>query len=163
MAKNDAILIDGIIDDRIEQGIPSSKRDECFEFLAFEQILKDEDLSIDEIQSGIVDGKADGGIDGFFIFVNGHLLQDVDDFLWPKSFVEVKIIIVTCKHHDTFKKATIDSLIATFTEFFDFTNSNDGLKGSYNEALLAIRDNLIYSIKKVSARLKKLVVFPKVC
>lgn len=158
MAKNDAILIDGIIDDRIEQGIPSSKRDECFEFLAFEQILKDEDLSIDEIQSGIVDGKADGGIDGFFIFVNGHLLQDVDDFLWPKSFVEVKIIIVTCKHHDTFKKATIDSLIATFTEFFDFTNSNDGLKGSYNEALLAIRDNLIYSIKKVSARLKKLTI-----
>lgn len=42
MAKNDAILMDGIIDDRVEQCIPSNKRDECFEFLALEQILKDE-------------------------------------------------------------------------------------------------------------------------
>ena len=51
MAKNDAILMDGIIDDRVEQCIPSNKRDECFEFLALEQILKDEDLSFDEINT----------------------------------------------------------------------------------------------------------------
>ena len=42
------------------------------EFLALEQILKDEDLSFDEIMSGLVDGRQDGGIDGFYIFINGH-------------------------------------------------------------------------------------------
>tara|TARA_R110001583_G_scaffold82363_1_gene218577 strand:+ start:3960 stop:4133 length:174 start_codon:yes stop_codon:yes gene_type:complete len=52
MAKNDKILIDGIIDDRIEIKLPSTKRDEVFEYLAFEQILKDYDLSKEEIEHG---------------------------------------------------------------------------------------------------------------
>ncbi|MDC5032736.1 hypothetical protein NRA02_12235, partial [Acinetobacter baumannii] len=107
MAKNDAILMDGIIDDRVEQCIPSNKRDECFEFLALEQILKDEDLSFEEIMSGLVDGRQDGGIDGFYIFINGHLIDDLKDFIWPKSSVELKLVLVTCKHHETFKQATL--------------------------------------------------------
>jgi hypothetical protein len=48
MAKNDKILIDGIIDDRIESKIPSDKRDEVFEYFVFEQLLKDYDLSKEE-------------------------------------------------------------------------------------------------------------------
>lgn len=83
MAKNDKILIDGIIDDRIEQKLPSEKRDEVFEYFAFEQILKDYDLSFDEIQQGSVDGRNDGGIDGFFIIINGHILTDPENFKWP--------------------------------------------------------------------------------
>ena len=82
MAKNDVLLIDGIVDERVELQLPSSRRDEAFEYLAFEQILKDFDLSRDEIESGSVDGRNDGGIDGFFIFVNGHLLVEPQSFIW---------------------------------------------------------------------------------
>src|SRR5690606_25688292 len=153
MAKNDAILIDGIIDDRVEQGLPSSKRDECFEFLAFEQILKDEDLSFDEIMSGVVDGRQDGGIDAFYIFINGHLLDDIKDFVWPKSSVVLKLVIVTCKSHETFKQAILDALIATITEFFDFSILNNELSGGYNKQLLDQRDKFIYCYRKVSPKL----------
>lgn len=153
MAKNDAILMDGIIDDRVEQSIPSNKRDECFEFLALEQILKDEDLSFDEIMSGLVDGRQDGGIDGFYIFINGHLIDDLKDFVWPKSSVELRLVLVTCKHHETFKQATLDALIATITEFFDFTISNEGLSGAYNKHLLDMREKFITCYRKVSPKL----------
>jgi len=85
MAKNDQLLLDGIIDDRVASKLPSEKRDEAFEYLALEQILKEFDLSTDEILYGTIDGRRDGGIDGFFIFVNGHLLQDVESFIWPRS------------------------------------------------------------------------------
>lgn len=74
MAKNDKILIDGIIDERVENKIPSDKRDEVFEYFAFEQILKDYDLSHEELISGSVDGRNDGGIDGFYIFLNSATL-----------------------------------------------------------------------------------------
>ena len=158
MAKNDTLLLDGIIDERVEQEYPSNKRDECFEYLSFEQILKNEDLSYEEILSGIVDGRGDGGIDGFYIFVNGHFLNDLDDFFWPKSNAELRLVIVTCKHHDTFKKATLDSMIATFTEFFDLTIANESLMGEYNSSLLNIRNNLIFSIKKISPKLKELKI-----
>ena len=50
MAKNDLILLDGIIDERIAQKIPSDRRDEVFEHLSFEQLLKDYDLSLEEIE-----------------------------------------------------------------------------------------------------------------
>lgn len=83
MAKNDKLLIDGIIDERVEQLLPSSKRDEAFEFFVFEQLLKDYDLSIDELKHGNIDGRNDGGIDGFFIFINGHYLSDPQSFKWP--------------------------------------------------------------------------------
>ena len=85
MAVNDRILIDGIIDDRVSKSLPSNKRDEVFEFFSFEQLLKFADLSPEEITSGWVDGEDDGGIDGFFIFVNDHLLTDPDLFYWPRG------------------------------------------------------------------------------
>lgn len=65
MAKNDTILIDGILDDRVAQLLPSDRRDEAFEYFAFEQILRDSDLSQEEILAGSVDGRDDGGLMAF--------------------------------------------------------------------------------------------------
>ena len=56
MAKNDIVLLDGILDQRTAEGFPSQKSDEVFEYLAFEQVLKDYDLSREEIEGGWVDG-----------------------------------------------------------------------------------------------------------
>lgn len=154
MAKNDRILLDGIIDERILNKLPSEKRDEAFEYLAMEQILKDLDLATDEILYGSIDGRGDGGIDGFFIIVNGHLLQDVESFTWPKSSSELRLILISCKHHDTFKQSTLDSVIATLTELLDFSIDESGLTGAYSEDLLRMRRNLIFAYRKLSPRLK---------
>ncbi len=155
MAKNDKILIDGIIDDRIELKLPSNKRDEAFEFFAFEQTLKDLDLSTDEIKAGSVDGRNDGGIDGFFIVVNGHYLSDPQSFKWPKTGSLLDVWIITCKHHDTFKQAPLDNLVASMVELLDFTIDSDKLKGEYGEPILIQRENLKYAYRKVSPRLTK--------
>ncbi len=104
MARNDTILIDGILDDRVAERLPSDRRDEAFEYFAFEQVLRDADLSQDEIKAGCIDGRDDGGIDGFFILVNGHPLSDPNSFVWPRSGCELDVWIITCKHHDTFRQ-----------------------------------------------------------
>lgn len=153
MAKNDRILLDGIIDERVAIGLPSSKRDEVFEYFAFEQILKDYDLSNDEILVGSIDGRQDGGIDGFFILVNGHVLQDPESFVWPRIGSDLKVFIISCKHHDTFKQATLDNLVASLSEIFDFGIEDKDLKGSYSELLLRMRSNLRYAYRKLSPRL----------
>lgn len=153
MAKNDKILIDGIVDERVELKIPSDKRDEVFEFFVFEQLLKDYDLAKEEISFGNVDGRNDGGIDGFFIFVNGHLLSDTDKFVWPKSGSILEIWIITCKHHDTFKQAPLDNLVASISELFDFSVENENLKGDYSEELLIQRSNFKVAYRKTSSKL----------
>lgn len=155
MAKNDTILLDGIIDERIEQKLPSDRRDEVFEYLSYEQLLKDYDLSSDEIKSGSIDGRNDGGIDGFFIFVNGHLLTDSEVFLWPKAGCEIEVWIVNCKHHDTFLQAPLDKLNASFYELLDFSLSEDDLKGDYSFEVLAKRTDLIQAYRKLSPRLNR--------
>jgi hypothetical protein len=153
MAKNDVIIIDGILDDRVAECLPSNKRDEAFEYFSIEQILKDHNLNKDDILSGIIDGKDDGGIDGIYILINGHLLVDPDNFFWPKTNAELEIHIINCKHHDTFKQAPLDNVTATTSEIFDFSIDKKDLKGSYNKALLSKRDLLKIAYRKVASRL----------
>ena len=153
MAKNDLLLLDGIIDDRVAMRLPSEKRDEAFEYLAFEQVMKDFDLSMEEILSGAIDGRQDGGIDGFFIVVNGHLLQDPESFMWPRTGSDLRVTLITSKHHDTFKQATLDALIATLTEILDFAIDETQLTGAYSQPLLRMRSNLMYACRKLSPRL----------
>ncbi|AEG11077.1 Abortive phage infection protein [Shewanella baltica BA175] len=155
MAKNDVLLIDGIIDERVEKKLPSQRRDEVFEYLAFEQILKDFDLSREEIESGSVDGRNDGGIDGFFIFVNGHLLTDPQSFTWPKSGAQLDVWIITCKLHDTFKQAPLDNLFASVSELLDLGIPKEELKGDYSETILTCRENLKLAYRKLSAKMRE--------
>lgn len=158
MAKNDVIILDGIIDDRVQQKMPSERRDEAFEFLAIQQILKDFSPSGDEIINGNVDGKDDGGIDALYIYVNGHCIDDVEDFNWPKTNIDFQIFILTCKHHDTFKQAPLDNLVATLSEYVDFAITNDDLKGDYNEQLLKKRNILKTTYRKCASRLASMQI-----
>lgn len=153
MAKNDRFLLDGIVDDRVAARLPSDKRDEAFEYLAFEQVLKEFDLSNEELLSGWIDGRQDGGIDGFYILVNGHILQDPEAFIWPKTGSDLRVFLISCKHHDTFKLATLDAIVATLTELLDFSIDDSGLQGAYSQALLRNRNNLRYAYRKLSPRL----------
>ncbi len=153
MAKNDKILIDGIMDDRIDIKLPSNKRDEAFEYFCFEQVLKEYDFSSENLKSGSVDGRNDGGIDGFFIIVNGHYLSDPFSFNWPKTGSILEVWIITCKHHDTFKQAPLDNLAASVSELFDFSLENEKLIGDYSVQILKQRENLKYAYRKVSPRL----------
>jgi hypothetical protein len=150
LAKNDSILVDGIIAQKVADGFPSGDLGEAFEYFCFEQILKNYDLSDEEIETGWVDGRHDGGIDGFFIFVNGHLVSDVLSFPWPKSHVEVEIFIVSCKHHDTFKEATLNSILATVHEILDLSREDAQLKGAYSNDLLTARKRLVEAYKKLA-------------
>ena len=121
MAKNDVVLLDGIVEQRLEEGLPSHELDEVFEYFVVEQVLKEYDLSRDEIESGWTDGRDDGGIDGFYVLINGHLLEDINDFMWPRSNASFIYTAFTGKHHSTFLQAPLDSIIATVNELFDLS------------------------------------------
>ena len=156
MAKNDIVIIDHIIKERIDQNNPSKDKGEVFELLANEQILKDLDLSRDEILSGIIDGKDDGGIDSFYIFVNGNLLTDITDFMWPKRHAEITIYAITCKHHDTFMQDVVNNECATVGEIFDLSLEASDFKSSYNEDLLHKRKLFVEAYMNTASSLSSL-------
>lgn len=155
MAKNDLILLDGILDDYLAQKRPSEKSDEVFEFFATEQMLKDYAFTTEQLLSGSVDGRNDGGIDEFFVLVNGHLAENIPADYWPKSNAELEIFIVTCKHDDSFKQVPINTMIPSLIELFDFSIPSSVLENSYNERVLKKRSLFYSTYKRLATALER--------
>lgn len=154
MAKNDLILIDSILEEQKKLvNKDSYSIGIFFEQFCCNEILKNMDLSSDEIESGIIDGKDDGGIDCFYIFVNGHLLTDLDNFIAPKTDVSMEIYIITSKHHDTFAQQTINNQFSTINEIFDLSLDDNELQGCYNEKLLHCRELFITAYRRLASKL----------
>lgn len=154
MAENDIVLLNGIISEEMKRtGKDCGK---VFEKFSIEQILKDYDISQEELESGIIDGRDDGGIDGFYFMINGHLIDEyIQEEYLPKSNAELKLYIITCKHEDTFRQAVINSLIATFQEIFNFRLDESDIIDTYNEDLLGKRKIFRYFYEKIAYSLER--------
>ena len=77
-----------------------------------EYVLRDADLSDEEIKSGWVGGSDDGGIDGIFFFINRVLIQEETDP--PLPAISVDLIIIQAKNSGGFEETAVEK-IHTFT------------------------------------------------
>jgi len=55
--------------------------------LVAEQVLKEFDLSYEEIQTGVVGASRDGGIDSIHVFMNGRIITK-EEALTPQNKLE---------------------------------------------------------------------------
>lgn len=161
MPNNDILLIDGIIDDLLATQNLADKnenRGKVFECFAIGEYLKNYDLNEKELNNGIVDGQDDGGIDGFYIFLNGNPVLDASDYIWPKRNAELEIYIITCKHHDTYELGPLESLDSTLSEIFDLRLATADFKSNLNSRIIKKRNDLIYAYRKTAAALTKCTI-----
>ena len=75
-----------------------------FEVFCAEQILKDYNLSFDELAAGIVDGEHDGGVDSVYAFVNGELVQEDFDFSRYRTGVNIELHMIQSKTSEGFSE-----------------------------------------------------------
>src|SRR2546421_345940 len=99
MARNDIVLVDSLVN-KLKDQIRNRDDSEVFELFSFDQVLKDFDLSYEELETGWTDGGDDGGIDGFFVFVDGHLITDTDLGFALKRNPEICLELFTVKRTD---------------------------------------------------------------
>lgn len=156
MAINDFVLIDGIIDDRIdeegENKQDSKVRGEIFERIAISELLKTYDLTSEQLENGMVDGGDDGGIDGLFVFVNGNYISDKSVYTLPRENGKLEIYVITCKHESSYKMHPLESLDSSLSELFNFSISETELSRKHNMKILSKR-NLLYNIyRKLAAQ-----------
>jgi len=123
---------------------------EHFERFVLEQILKNFDLTSEEIDFGWTDGSLDGGIDGFYVFINGRLLTDPTDFPWPRSGAEIHVYLITCKHHATFQQAPLDALLASVQDLFDLSKTSVSVAGKYSADIKRCREIFASAFKHLS-------------
>jgi hypothetical protein len=91
-----------------EQDYPDLPLDTYFEIFAAQQVLKKcrFDLDPDEIESGVVGGGDDGGVDGFYVFANRRLIRedtDLTDFKGQQ--LNIEIIVIQAKNKNSFEES----------------------------------------------------------
>ena len=94
---------------------------QLFEFFTAEQILKKYDFSYDEIESGLVGGSCDGGVDGMYLFIDGTLIREDTNYEDYKEGATIHLIIFQAKAHAGFTEEPVDRFIAISPDIFDLS------------------------------------------
>lgn len=66
MPSNDLLLLDSILQKNKAQYGARSDEGEYFELFSMDSVLKNYELSLEQLEDGWVDGGDDGGLDGFY-------------------------------------------------------------------------------------------------
>jgi hypothetical protein len=128
MPSNDQIILNQVLEQQRQAIAPTLDPATYFEIFTAEQLLKDYDLSYDEIESGIVAGGGDGGLDGFYAFVNGDLILEDSDFSELRKNIQIEVTLIQAKSSAGFSEAAMDRFASSSEDLFDLTKPLDRLK-----------------------------------
>ena len=133
---NDVLILKSILERKRQELASTLSQDEYFERFTFEQLLKDYDLSYDELLSNQVDGKDDGGIDGFFMFLNNEIINEDLDLTSIKKNPLIEVYLIQAKSSSSFGEKPIETLMATIEDIFDLGKDIADIKDFYNAQVI---------------------------
>jgi hypothetical protein len=136
VSNNDVIVLNATLEQRKKQVAIDIKEDDFFEIFSFEQILKNYDLSYEELENGKVGSGDDGGIDGFFMFVNEELVDEDFNPETIKRHPKISLELIQSKQSSTFSETAMDRVISTLIDIFDLSKTSEELAMRYNALLI---------------------------
>lgn len=163
MARNDVVILDSLLEKAREKLGKASDDSELFELFSFEQVLKDYDLSYEELETGWTDGGDDGGVDGFYVLVDGRIAtDDVIEYAARKS-PSIDVHIFSVRRTDSFQLQPIDALFSSLSELLDLTKTEGELSYPYNEEILEQRGVFLNVITKLADRQPRVAISISYC
>ena len=136
MPSNDRIILDEILNQRRREVASDENPSEFFELFTAEQVLKDFDLSYDEIESGRVGDGGDGGLDGIYLFVNGDLVQEDLNYDHLRKDITLDLIVIQSKMGGGFQETPIERFLTISDDILDLSKNSNGFSETYNPALV---------------------------
>ena len=134
---NSILLLETLIEsERLEIASELSKQD-YFEIFSSSNILKDKDLTYDELQSGIVDGGDDGGVDSVYLFIdNEYVNEEIPSFSHYKKGVSIELVVIQSKYSEGFKEIAVEKLNRTLNDLLQAEFDKSGLSLEYNKNVI---------------------------
>ena len=139
MTTNSQIILDGVLKQRQSEMDPDADPSTFFEFFTAQQILKDFDLSYDEIESGLIGGGGDGGVDSIYLLVNGDLVQEDSDYSHLRKDIVIDLVVIQSKTHAGFQETPVERFITVSNDLFDLSKGTTH-PSVYNKQLLGAID-----------------------
>lgn len=152
---NDQIILEQILKDKKNELDVDIKDSEFFEIYSASEILKDYDVTYDDIEYGIVGNGGDGGIDSIFTFINGELQKEDTQLNTQARKNQIELVVIQSKTSSTFKEDAIIKFRETIQDLFDLGNDLDKFKNDithYYSRKLACSEMLIQNLQKHSRR-----------
>lgn len=115
---------------------------EAFEFYSIEQILKDSELSDEEVRYGMFGGGDDGGIDGFYFFIDRNLVTDESEI--PDNAQTADLYIIQSKNSRSFTETAILKIQGFVKDLLSYEKDPSSftyLKPDVQEAIKRFRDS----------------------
>lgn len=145
MSKNAQILLENLIEQEFRNNDNYSNISEYFEFFSASQILKNQGLSDDEVDNGIVGKGLDGGCDSIYLFLNNLLITPdvVEHISAPKDFI-LEMIIIQSKKTTSFGEDAVMKWKTIYGNLLDLSKTTTDFTARYNadilEAFTTFRD-----------------------
>lgn len=138
MPNNDQILLGELLKQVADEFQESFTESEFFEFYSAVQILKEYELSYDEIKSGIAGESLDGGADSVYVFVNGDLIKEDSNVKEKyKKNPDIELVIIQSKKEGGFGEDALLKLSRLCKNLLDLEFDRNAFSGRYNEAVLS--------------------------
>jgi hypothetical protein len=138
MSQQPQDLLKAIIQRTQQQDYPDLKVDDYFEIFAAQQVLKkcNFDQDFNEIESGVVGGGDDGGVDGFYLFVNRRLIrEDTDLSIFKGQQLNIEVIVIQAKNKNSFEESVPQKMTSFMEECFRLGASEEQAKTLYSQGL----------------------------
>lgn len=145
MSKNAQILLENLIEQEFQNNDNYSIISDYFEFFSASQILKNQGLSDDEVDNGIVGKGLDGGCDSIYLFLNNLLITPdvIDHISAPKDSI-LEMIIIQSKKTTSFGEAAVMKWKTISGNLLDLSKTITDFMERYNadvlEAFTTFRD-----------------------
>jgi hypothetical protein len=138
VAKNDVVLLNKVLESARALAPHDLRDDEYFELFAADQLLKDYDLSTDDLLDGLVGGGDDGGVDGMYAFADGKLLEEDPDLGSARDGIGLALVVVQAKRSVGFGEKPIQLLSDTVGDLLDLSQTTAQLEaaGLFSSALI---------------------------
>lgn len=145
MSKNAQILLENLIEQEFQNNDNYSIISDYFEFFSASQILKNQGLSDDEVDNGIVGKGLDGGCDSIYLFLNNLLITpDVIDHISASKDSILEMIIIQSKKTTSFGEAAVMKWKTISENLLDLSKTITDFMERYNadvlEAFTTFRD-----------------------
>lgn len=112
---------------------PQMSESDWFELITASEILKDYDLSDEEITAGIVGDGGDGGIDSIFTMLNGELLSEDTEINSKQKRNSLSLVIIQSKVSPHFSEDSINRLVSVTEDLLDISNTLEDFAQEYND------------------------------
>jgi hypothetical protein len=152
------ILLDSILQKEKPKYPAGLSDDDLFEYYCADNILVNYDLDANEIESGLIDGPRDAGVDAAYVFINTRWVAEDFSYDGIREPVELELYLIQCKNQDSFKEGPVDKLASSLPLLLDHTKKAEDLEPLFKKEVVAVCRTFLGAMTKLADRFPKISI-----